>query len=82
MILLDLSWACLTPVDLALISKTLSMEAWSLRNLNLSYNKLDFDSSREARKNSELFISNMEKFFWEALFINHINFSGMALKEE
>ena len=24
----------------------------------------------------------MEKFFWEALFINHVNFSGMNLDED
>ena len=27
-------------------------------------------------------MGNIEKFFWEALFINHVNFSGMNLNED
>jgi len=46
MIHLDLSWARLYPKDLCELSVALSESAWSLRNLNLSYNKLDFSKEK------------------------------------
>ena len=76
LIFLDLSWSRLFPKDLASLSVVLSNGAWSLRNLNLSYNKLEFNLNPMDRMYSQLFMDNMEKFFWEALFINHVNFSG------
>ncbi len=82
LIFLDLSWSRLFPKDLASLSVALSNGAWSLRNLNLSYNKLEFNLNPVDRMHSQLFMDNMEKFFWEALFINHVNFSGMNLNEE
>lgn len=83
LVFLDLSWSRLFPKDLAKLSQILSHGAWCLRNLNLSYNRLEFDpNKKEERVYSNLFMSNMERFFWEALFINHVNFSGMNLNEE
>lgn len=82
LIFLDLSWSRLFPKDLATLSGVLSNGAWSLRNLNLSYNKLEFSQRSQDRMYSQLFMDNIEKFFWEALFINHVNFSGMNLNEE
>lgn len=43
LILLDISWGQLLPKELAAISQALAQHARSLRNLNLSYNRLNFD---------------------------------------
>ena len=50
MIFLDLSWANLNPKDMAELALNLSDHGKSMRNLNLSYNQLDFNTS-----NNEIF---------------------------
>ena len=84
MIMLDLSWSQLQPQDLYEISVALTTDTYALRNLNLSYNKLQFQNdenklvvNQKDVKYSEAFMENMITFMYEALFINHINFSGM-----
>ena len=84
LIFCDLSWAKLIPKDLVMIAFQLGRTAKSLRNLNLSYNKLSFKSDEQvvgfhAVKFSNEFIDNIEMLLEEAIFINHINFSGMNL---
>lgn len=51
-----------------------------MRNLNMSYNALDFDPKSEQLDDSNEFIGNMKEFLAEATFMNHINLSGMNLR--
>ena len=94
--LLDLSWSKLMPEDLSLLSNALSASAKNIRNLNLSYNKLVFESSNYSGLSSvkeytswddeviasKRFLNNIESFLEESMFVNHINFSGMNLTEK
>jgi len=83
MIVLDLSWCKLVPKDLAEITSCLADNAFALRNINLSYNKLDFDERNEKDyEESEAFMDGIEQFLIEAMFVNHVNFSGMGLQEK
>ena len=85
LILLDLSWCKLAPKDLVLISVTMMEYCDSLRNLNLSYNQLNFDENNPKEPNivlSEQFLVNLEEFLDAATFLNHVNFSGMNLGEK
>ena len=45
LILLDISWCQLFPKELAAISMMLAKNGKQMRNINLSYNKLNFDTS-------------------------------------
>ena len=78
MILLDISWGKLLPRDLVTISIALGT-ASSMRNLNLSYNRLNFDEVADPVQASDsmVFMNNIKIFFENAMFVNHINFSGM-----
>ena len=80
LIMLDISWGGLFPNELARISKALSRNAKSMRNLNLSYNALNFDEDGPHKADSNRFMRNIQEFFKIATFINHINFSGMNFK--
>ena len=51
-----------------------------MRNLNLSYNKLNFEGDNASAEASDRFMQNIGEFFELAKFVNHINFSGMNLK--
>ena len=83
MTFLDVSWVGLFPKDLALLAKGLSIHGWVLRNLNLSYNKLYFQSENPKDvEYSKLFMKDMAKFFKEAMFLNHGNFSGMNFSDK
>ena len=80
---LDLSWASLTPKQLNLIAHELKdVDGPSLKNLNLSYNRLDFQSSDEDSAYSRKFLSNMRNFFQGARWLNHLNMSGMNIEQE
>ena len=86
LILLDISWCQLCPKELASISLTLAKNGKQMRNLNLSYNRLNFDTSKaeneQANKYSHKFMENIKIFFSEAVFVNHVNFSGMNWEKE
>ena len=61
MIFLDLSWARLFPKDLASLSLAMADHAHSLRNLNLSYNKLVFDPAKvKDYRYSNEFMTNLD----------------------
>ena len=84
LIFLDLSWSKLVPKDLSAISFMLAQNCKAIRNLNLSYNRLTFTSEEKNSENAEVniqysqdFMDNIHNFLCEAMFINHINFSGM-----
>ena len=53
-----------------------------MRNINLSYNRLNFDDEGDAKVQSERFLTNLEEFFEQSKFVNHVNFSGMNLKQK
>lgn len=81
MILLDISWAKLMPKELAALTKALAGNCRSMRNLNLSYNRLNFDGADKTQvAYSEAFLSHLEEWIDIARFVNHVNFSGMNLK--
>ena len=81
MILLDVSWAKLLPKELQSLSLVLSRSGANIRNLNLSYNMLDFEFESPGYDDSEKFMTNIMEFFRIATFVNHINFSGMNFKK-
>ena len=70
------------PKELAILSISLSQHSKNLRNINLSYNRLNFDEAGEAKVQSERFLTNLEEFFEQSKFVNHVNFSGMNLKRK
>ena len=86
LILLDISWCQLCPKELASLSMTLTKNGKQMRNLNLSYNRLNFDTSKaeneQANQDSYKFMDNIKIFFIEAVFVNHVNFSGMNWGQE
>ena len=63
---LDLSWTRLTPTQLVKISEILmSDEDYPiriLRNLNLSYNSLYFDETKDSTLPSEEFVDNLIEY--------------------
>ena len=60
----DISWGQLLPKELAIISDGLARYAKSMRNLNLSYNRLNFDDADGTQKqDSERFMANIKDFF-------------------
>ena len=69
------------PKDLATISTALAGSAPSMRNLNLSYNKLNFDIVADpiTAADSAVFMKNLKEFFEHSIYVNHVNFSGMDL---
>ena len=82
---LDLSWCKLAPKDLYELTFSLIENSSTMRNLNLSYNNLHFAKANSNVNEqdimySEKFITNLLKFLKEAIFINHVDFSGMNLK--
>ena len=48
-----------------------------MRNLNLSYNQLNYNEKSPHFKKSLKFLVELKEFFSAAIYINHINFSGM-----
>ena len=78
LIALDISWAQLRSKQLNQIVFTLSRFGKSMRNLNLSYNYLDFNEKSPEYNDSISFMNNFKAFLQYAIFINHINFSGMC----
>ena len=53
LILIDISWGKLSPRDLNILTKSLSKHARSIRNLNLSYNELNFNTNSLYFKDSQ-----------------------------
>ena len=49
LILLDVSWGQLMPKELAILSTVLTQNAKSMRNINLSYNRLNFDEEGDGK---------------------------------
>ena len=54
-----------------------------MRNLNLSYNRINYEGGdKDQKEYGEQFMKNMKDFAKNAPFVNHINFSGMAFTTE
>ena len=77
LIYLDISWASLKSKELNTIVWNLKNYGNNMRNLNLSYNDLDFTEGSTNYNDSISYMVNIEKFLQRANFINHINLSGM-----
>ena len=54
----------------------LSESSKNIRNINLSYNYLNFDNLKDCEY-SEKFVESLKNLFNTAKFINHIDFSHM-----
>ena len=77
LIYLDVSWAKLKSKELNSIVYNLKKYGNDMRNLNLSYNDLDFTQGSTYLQYSLSFMENIGKFLQRAKYINHINLSGM-----
>ena len=53
-----------------------------MRNLNLSYNLLNFNKESPDFDDSEFFMANISTFFKNAKFVVDVNLSGMNLQKE
>ena len=53
-----------------------------MRNLNISYNSLDFDEKSKDFEDSKQFMVHLKVFLTETIFLNHVNLSGMNFKKE
>ena len=81
MIFLDVSKSNLSPNILEKLSLCLSEKSANMRNINLSYNILEFDFGNSNYDHSQTFIENIMNFFKLAKYLNHINFSGMNFQK-
>ena len=81
MILLDVSCAQLLSKQLKALSLALAEEGDNMRNLNLSYNSLNFNVDSPEYEDSESFMENLGNFFKHSKWINHVNFSGMNFQK-
>jgi uncharacterized protein YjbI with pentapeptide repeats len=80
LVYLNLSWGALRPKELSILSKELAAKGKQLRNLDLSYNMLNFEPRNQQEfKDSTQFIKNISKVFLNSVFFNHLNFSGMNI---
>jgi hypothetical protein len=70
---LDLSWSSLTPIQLAKISDEFKHNPYIVKNLNLSYNVLNFDSEKPFYAESMLFVSNMVEYIKLTGVLNHLS---------
>ena len=77
----DLSWTCLGPRHLEMITNVLIDMAGLLRDVNLSYNKFTFHDERSnAWKYSVAALENLKTLLEKARILNHVNFSGMNIE--
>ena len=74
---MDVSWGKLKAKELNTIVWNLKNDGFKIRNLNLSYNELDFNEKSPHYEDSMRFMINIDKFIPRARFLNHINLSGM-----
>ena len=80
---LDLSWCGLGPRALMRITEQLLLMLAQVRDLNLSYNQLRFDSKSSADcKHSVEAVENLRLLIKKGRLLNHLNLSGMALQPE
>lgn len=79
---LDLSKTCLKPKNLEKISLELMQAFRILRDLNLSYNMLNFNKNCiDEFQASENFIKNIGVLLKKSVILNHVNFSGMEINK-
>lgn len=78
---LDLSLARLEPAQLEEIAFELKTSSQHLKNLNLSYNVLDY-STEEREESSNNFVDHLCEFVSQAEVLNHINLSGLRIPKE
>jgi len=74
---IDLSWAKLTPKNLEQISFALLNKIKSIRMINFSYNKLNFDDDHFEYYHSVNFLENIKQFLGTSVVLNHVKLSGM-----
>lgn len=77
----DLSSAQLKPSQLELLSHELKQSCRQLKNINLSYNFLDYTTEQQA-EHSDKFVENICEMISQAEILNHINLSGMRIPKE
>ena len=70
------------PKQLRALSRAISLNGSNIRNLNLSYNILNFNPKSPDFEHSNQFMKNITQFFKTAEFVNHVNFSGMNFKKQ
>jgi len=59
-----------------MLAGDISLYALNLRNLNLSYNTLNFVDDPGYEESIE-FMEHMCRFFKKKIYLNHVNFAGM-----
>ena len=80
--LLDLSWACLNATNLEKITNALICRKQSIRHINFSYNKLNFQADHPELENSQKVIANLKELFEDAKVLCHVRLSGMNISKE
>ena len=77
---LDLSWGGMTPRHLARVTDQMAEMFKQLREINLSYNKLNFyNKISENYEYSVRTVENLKTLLKKAKILNHVNFSGMDI---
>lgn len=72
----DISWSSISIQQLITVTESLLNRQRSIRHINLSYNRLDFEDPIERVKSLEV-IENLSSLFEKAYVLCHIKLSGM-----
>lgn len=79
----DLSSCHLGPEHLSIILKQLIQMTRQLRDINISYNNLNFSTEGSPDyEHSEQVLAHLDTIFQHGLILNHFNASGMNLTQE
>jgi hypothetical protein len=79
---IDFSWGSLSPRALCQISECFKYRKSTLRNIDLSYNRLNFHVESSEYQDSINFVNNFCKFLDDAVVMTHFKLSGMELGRE
>ena len=82
--LLNVSWARLSCQHLSMISARLIDRVLSLRSVDLSYNRLQFNQDHNADEFyfTQIFMDNLIAYLDKSILINHLKLSGMSYDQE
>lgn len=75
---IDFSWCQLKSDSLSKIAECMAASPYNLKSVNLSYNNLNANSTKEADvESTDNFVDKFIEFVQKSDCINHIDFSGL-----